>query len=219
MSLVHGALRSVTPARGEALPYAGGCLATGCLHGIASIVIMGLGTAFGGRDGSLIVLPFWVFLGVTQWLYLAPVALVLKRLRFSAASKGVWLGGAVMVLLTMLYWGGLGVMGLIYHQKAAVAQRFAREHPIVSRDVAGTIVAVDPGRIDVQTSEGIVSIELRSTTHYIRTNGPFGNVATTPDLVKLGAAVVVEASSFDGGPLYADYVKGEITETGESPGP
>jgi hypothetical protein len=219
MSFPEAALKSLVPAKGEALPYTGGCLATGCLHAIATVLVIGFGTAFGGREGNLIALPFLVFLGVFQWIYLAPVALLLRRLRFLAASKGVWFGGFLVLLLTGLYWGGLAAMSLVYHRQAEVARQFEREHPLVQREVTGTIVAADANRLDVQTAEGVVSIGLVATTHYIRTNGPFGNVAATRDIVRIGAPVRVQASSFDGGPLYAEYVNMEVPEPAGTPSP
>jgi hypothetical protein len=217
MSFPKDALESLIPAKGEGLPFAGGCMGTGCLHVVASGLLIGLGAGFLGQEGSLIVLPFWVFIGLFQWIYLVPVALLLRRLRFQGATKGVWVGGVVGVLLTALYWAGLAAMGVVYHQQAEEAQEFARKHPLVHRDVTGTIVAADDTRLDVQTAEGVVSIGLASTTHYIRTNGRFGNEAATRAIVKVGSPVRVEASSFDGGPLYADYVDMEVPDTPPTP--
>jgi hypothetical protein len=213
------ALKSLTPAKSEALPCTGGCLATGCLHAIASVLLIGYGTTFLGQEGGLIVLPFWVFLGVFEWIYLAPLALLLRRLRFVAASKGVWLGGVLVILMTGLYWGGLGVMSLVYWRQAQVARQFAKEHPLIDHEVSGTIVAADAKHIEVQTSEGVVSVGLGSATHYIRTNGPFGNTKAAPDIVKVGAPVVIKATSFDNGPLYADYVEMEVPEPATTPSP
>jgi hypothetical protein len=213
MSFPKGALQSLIPAKGEGLPFTGGCVGTGCLHVVASGLLIGLGAGFLGQEGSLIVLPFWVFLGLFEWIYLVPVALLLKRLRFQGATKGVWFGGSVAVLLTVLYWTGLGVMGLVYHQKAQEAQEFARKHPLVHHEVTGTIVAADDTRLDVKTDEGVVSIGLAATTHYIRTNGQFGNEAATRAIVRVGSPVRVQATSFDGGPLYADYVNMEVPDT------
>ena len=173
---------------------------------------MGVGSALLGRESPLVVLPFWLFLGVAQWIYIAPAALVLKRLGHRATARGVWLGAGLVVVLNVVYWAGLGVRTLLYQREVEAVKRFEEEHPIRHRDVAGTIEAATASRIDVRTPAGIVSVELRPTTHYIQTNGPFGNTKTTPAIVKVGAAVVVDAASFDGGPLYADYVSMEVPE-------
>jgi hypothetical protein len=199
-------------ATGKPIPLAAGCLGTGCLHVVVSLVVMGVGSALLGREGPLIVLPFWLFLGVAQWIYLAPAALALNRLGHAATARGVWLGAWLVVVLNVVYWAGLGVRTLFYQREVEAVKRFEQEHPITHRDVAGTIVVATASRIDVRTPEGILSVELRPTTHYIQTNGPFGNTKATPDIVKVGAAVVVDAVSFDGGPLYADYVSMEVPE-------
>ena len=208
-----GAASSLKPAPGEALPYAGGCLSTGCLHGVASIAVMAVGTSLGGRDGYLIALPFWLFLGVFQWVYLAPIALVLGRLRFAGARKGVWAGGLVVLALNVLYWAGMGTAALVYQQKAAEVKRFADAHPITRRQLAGTVAAIDAGHIEVRSADGVVSVELRSTTYYLRRDPTLGNLKTPFDSVRVGRTVTVDASSYDGGPLYAEYV----TLTGDAP--
>jgi hypothetical protein len=219
MSIARAALESVTPAKGEAAPFTAGCLGTGCLHAIVTVAFIALGTRYLGREGGLLVLPFWSFLGILQWLYLAPLALLLRRLRLIPASKGVWFAGSCGVLLTALYWSGLAAMSLAYQRQAEEVRREQREHPIAHREVTGTIVAADAKRLDVQTAEGVVSLALVSTTHYIRTDRRQGNRAATRDIVRVGASVLVKASSFDGGPLYADYVNLEAPEPEGTPTP
>ena len=117
-----------------------------------------------------------------------------------------------MVLLTAFYWVGLGVMALVHHRQTQEVREFARKHPLTHHEVKGTVVAADATRLDVQTTDGVVSIGLAATTHYIRTNGRFGNEAATRAIVRVGAPVRVQASSFDGGPLYADYVNMEVPD-------
>jgi hypothetical protein len=180
---------------------------------------MGLGTLLLGKDGNFIVLPFWLFLGAAQWIYMAPLAMLLKRLGRTGIAKGLWVGGLLVLLLNGVYWAGLGVYMILYGIESRAVQKFAREHPITHREVSGTIVALDKERIEVQTAEGLVSIGLGAATHYIQSNGPFGNTQMDPSNVKVGSTVVVEASSFDGGPLYANYVSMNLPEPAASPSP
>jgi hypothetical protein len=217
MANLFGLLKSLEPASGEKGPAAGGCLATGCLHGLATGVVIGLGSAFLGHEGQLIVLPFLLFLGLAQWVYLAPLAVLLKRLGRTGVAKGFWIGGLLVALLDGLYWGGLGMYMVLHGIQSREIQRFAREHPITQHDVSGTVLALDAEHIEVQTSEGVVSIGLGAATHYIQRNGPFGNTRMEPDNVKVGVSVVVEASSFDGGPLYAEYVSMDLPQPESAP--
>ena len=210
---------SLRPGAGERLPFAGGCLATGCLHTVVSLAIMVIGGGRFGGEGSLLVLPFWLFLGVAQWVYLAPFGLVLGRLRIVGARKGVWFGGLLVVLLNALYWAGMGVATIVYRQKAAEVQSFAAAHPITHRKLTGSVAAIDAKRIDVQMAENTVSVALQSTTTYLRDGGPKVRERVTRDAVRVGAAVVVEASSYAGGPLDADYVTLTPAEPAESPTP
>jgi len=203
---------SLKPAPGETLPFVGGCLSTGCLHGVASIAVIALGTSLGGREGYLLALPFWFFLGAFQWVYLAPLALVLGRLRFVGARRGVWVGGVIVLSLNLFYWVCLGVAGLVYQQKAAEVKRYADSHPITHRELVGTVAAIDAKHIAVATTEGVVSVGLQSTTYYLRRDPTLGNMKTPSETVRVGPAVTVDASSYDGGLLYAEYV----TLTGET---
>ena len=49
---------------------------------------MVLGTLLLGKDGNFIVLPFWLLLGAAQWIYIAPLAMLLKRLDRTGIAKG-----------------------------------------------------------------------------------------------------------------------------------
>jgi len=182
-------------------------------------VVIGLGTLFLGKDGNFIVLPFWLFLGAAQWIYIAPLAMLLKRLGRTGIAKGLWISGLLVVLLNGAYWAGLGVFTILYGIESRAVQKFAREHPITHREVSGTVVALDEKRIEVQTAEGLVSIGLGAATHYIQSNGPFGNTQMDPTNVRVGSTVVVDASSFNGGPLYAEYVSMNLPEPADVPSP
>jgi hypothetical protein len=208
---------SLKPDPGEALPYAGGCVSTGCLHAVASAAVMALGTSLGGRDGYLIALPFWFFLGVFQWAYLAPVALVLGRLSFAGAKKGVWAGGLAVLALNALYWAGMGIATIAYERKAAEVKRFSEAHPIAHRRLVGTLAAIDARHVEVATPEGLVSVELRSTTYYLRRDPALGNAKAPVEDFRAGLRVSVDATSYDGGPLYAEYVT--ISENSLQPAP
>lgn len=204
---------ALRPNTEERLPFVGGCGATGCLHVIVSVAVIAAGAGLLGREGGLLVLPFWGFLGIVQWAYVAPLALAFGRLGLAGARKGAWFGGVLVVLLNGLYWVGMGVATVVYRQQAAEVQRFAAAHPVARRELAGTVAVVDARHLEMQTSGGLVSVALRSTTIYLKEGGPEGRGRAAKEDVRVGATVVVEASSYAGDPLIADYV----TVTGGSP--
>ncbi len=202
---------------GRAVPWIGGCLAAGLLNFVASAAIVVLGTLILGPGGGLLVLPFWTLLALLQWIYVAPAAILAKRWGFAAVGKGIWLGGWLVVACSLLYWGGLGVMNLADQRKVEEIRRYDLEHPLIAREISGTIAAADTKHIEVRTAEGVVSIGLEPSTYYHLARGPHDETLASPDIVRVGAEVVVEARSLDGGPLCADHVTVEASEAPGSP--
>jgi hypothetical protein len=57
------------------------------------------------KGGAEYVLMFWAFLGLFQWIYLLPVALLARWIGFRFIAHGIWISGAVVMLLTAMCWG------------------------------------------------------------------------------------------------------------------
>src|SRR4029453_17548013 len=100
------------PAAGEGRGVARGVVLSVLLHPAALILIGIIGSAFDRNEGALIALPFLVLIGLTQWLYLGPVAWLLRRRGSTAAAKGVVIGGSVVTLASGLCFGGFAVLSL-----------------------------------------------------------------------------------------------------------
>lgn len=212
------ALRSLKPARGEWVPAGLGCLGTAFLNLVAFQVVAMLGAAFAGKDGALIAIPFSFLLWLVQWLYLVPLARLFRRAGSNALAKGLLLGGWLLVALCGVAVVVYGAMYSANRTESERVRRYQQEHPIVNRELRGTIVAADAQHIEVETADGVVSVGLQGSTHYVRP-GPYGNQATTIDIAKVGAAVSIDAYSMDGGPLYASYVRLAPPESAPSPSP
>jgi hypothetical protein len=76
---------------------------------MASLAVMVLGQAF-SREGAMLVFVFWVLLGIAQWVYVLPAALLARAMGWRGMARGLWLGGALGVLLSAGCWA-LNVAG------------------------------------------------------------------------------------------------------------
>jgi hypothetical protein len=76
------------------LPVLGGILLTGLMHAFVSMAVIVVGSAF-PPDGSMVVFVFWIFLGVAQWIYLLPAALLSRALGWRGARRTRSIPGAM----------------------------------------------------------------------------------------------------------------------------
>ena len=199
---------SSKPTGSGAGPVAAGCVASGCLHVVFSFVVAGLGSLLlAGNDGYLMVLPFWVSLGVVQWIYIAPLAMLARRFSRNGLAKGLLIGGGVVALANLTYWLGLGYLGLQSRAEMKQIRKFEQEHPIEHLDVHGTIVAADAGHVEVKTEGGIVSLTIGSYTEFIRLKTNGGYEIATPAIVEVGAEVSIDGSRSRDAPASASILR------------
>ncbi len=199
---------SPEPTRSGAGPVATGCLASGCLHVVFSFVVAGLGSlVLAGRDGYLIVLLFWAVLGVVQWIYIVPLAMLARRFGQNGLAKGLWIGACVVALTNLAYWLGLGYLGLQNRAEAKRIQKVEHEHPIEHLDVHGTIVTANAGHVEVKTADGIVSLTIGPYTEFIRLKTNGGYEIATPAIVEVGAEVFIDGSRSKDVPASASILR------------
>jgi hypothetical protein len=55
-------------------------------------------------------LAFVLTIGLSQWLYMAPALWYTRRRGWTGIHKGLWIGGAITLLLSALCWGTALVM-------------------------------------------------------------------------------------------------------------
>jgi len=199
---------SSKPTRSGAGPVAAGCLASGCLHVVFSFAVAGLGSlVLAGSDGYLIVLLFWAVLGVVQWIYIVPLAMLARRFGQNALAKGLWIGGCVVALTNLAYWLSLGYLGQRNRAEVKQIQELEQEHPIEYLDVRGTIVAADAGHVEVKTADGMVSLTIGAYTQFIRLKTNGGYEIATPAIVEVGAEVLINGSRSKDVPASASILR------------
>jgi hypothetical protein len=194
-------LTALKPAAGEGRGVAGGCLLSGLLHPVALVVIGIIGTAMDRREGSLLVLPFLAFIGLTQWLYIGPAAWLLRSRGRTAIAKGVVIGGGLVTLASTLCYGGMGLLSL---QNAADVQRIQqseREHPHDYISADGVVTAVDEAHFEFRRDDGtVVSLLTWQGLDYIFLKKNGGYEKRTRDMLKPGVRVSVDYSQERGKP-------------------
>src|SRR5262249_104615 len=204
-------LRALKPAPGEGRGVARGFFLTFFIHLAAFIVIGIIGTSIDRQEGGLLVLPFIAFVGITQWIYLGPIAWWLKRRGSIATMKGVLIAGGLATLGTGLCYGGIGLYSL---QQAAETRRvlqYEREHPHHYISAKGVIVnVVDDTHLDFKRDDtgDTVSLVTGQGTDYVFLKKDGGYETKTRDIVKPGVHASVEYSQERGKPpAYATIVR------------
>jgi hypothetical protein len=188
----------VAPApRREGAAVLGGLALTGVLHVAASIAVIAIGSASTKSqhsEGALVVLFFWAAIGIAQWVYMLPAALIARRAGWTGVAKGLWIGGALGTLLTALCWGGMGVSALL----GSLASRVpSASVPVTSSsvDVQGSVVSVTPESVVVKQADGSeVTVTLWSGLEYIRLETNGGYLKTTQAALVPGARVSIDAN-------------------------
>jgi hypothetical protein len=81
----------------------------GFLHLAASLVVIVIGGAV-TSDGWYVVFPFWLALGLLQWIYLYPATLLARWRGWPGVTRGIWIAGGVTIALNVMQWA-LVLMG------------------------------------------------------------------------------------------------------------
>jgi hypothetical protein len=172
------------------------------LHPAALVLLAIMARAVAGDDGALVALVvFLAAIGLTQWIYLTPVAWRLRRRGATATAKGVVIGGCVVTLGSTLCYGGMGLKSL---QNAADDRRFhqdARDHPRDSISTDGVVTAVDDAHFELRREDGtVVSLRTWPGLDYILLKKDGGYEKRTRDILKPGVRVRVDYSQERGKP-------------------
>ena len=195
-------LRSLKPAPGEGRDVARGFFLSLLLHPVAFVAIAVIGTWVAGREeGALFVLPFLVLIGITQWIYIGPVAWLLRRRGSTAIAQGVVIGGGLVTLASALCYGAVGLKSL---RDAAEVQRIRqeeREHPRDYISTDGVVTVVDDTHFELRRDDGtVVSLLTWEGLDYVLLKEAGGYEMRTRDILKPGVRVAVDYSQERGKP-------------------
>ena len=195
-------LKALKPAPGEGRGVFLGVVLTLFIHLSAFIAIALIGASIERQEGALLVLPFIAFVGVTQWIYLGPIAWFLRRRGSIALMKGVLIAGGLGTLATGLCYGGIGVYSLQQVAEVKRIQQYEHDHPRDDISTKGVITAVDDTHFEFRRDDdgSIVSLQTWSGTDYrlIKKNGEYE--IKTRDILSVGARVSVEYTQERGKP-------------------
>lgn len=193
-------LTALKPDPGEGRGVARGFLLALVLHPVAFVVIAIIGASI-ARDGALLVLPFLMFVGITQWIYIGPAAWLLRRRGSTAMAKGVAIAGALVTLASTLCYGGMGLLSLQNRAEVQRIQQADREHPRDYISTDGVVTAVDDKYFEFRREDGtVVSLETWQGMDYIFLKANGGYEKRTRDMLKPGVRVSVEYSQERGKP-------------------
>jgi hypothetical protein len=194
-------VKALKPLPGEGAGVVRGVLLALILHPVAWTVVGIAGTAIDRREGALLVLPFVVLIGVTQWLYLGPAAWLLRRRGRTAAAKGVVIAGGVVTLASSLCAGGMGLYSLQQASEARRVQDYARAHPTDYIVANGIVTAVDDTHFEFRRDDGtVVSLTTWNGLDYVFLKKNGGYEKRTRDILKPGVRVAVDYSQERGQP-------------------
>jgi len=96
----------------QVLAIFGGLGLAGVLHVVASVAVILVGQMT-NPEGALVVLFLWATLGLSQWIYLAPAALLARLVGWTGVMKGLLLAGAIVTLMSAMCWGTMMLGGVI----------------------------------------------------------------------------------------------------------
>jgi hypothetical protein len=194
-------LKALKPAPGEGRGVAGGFILSLFLHPVAVIVMAIVGGLL-AREGALLFVPFLALIGLTQWIYIAPLAWWVRRIGSPAMAKGLVLGGCLVALVNTLCYGGIALVSL---QDAAVTRRIQqeeRDHPRDYISVNGVVTVVDDTHFEFRREDNgtVVSLKTGQGLDYIFLKKDGGFERRTRDMLKPGVRVSVEYSQERGKP-------------------
>ena len=203
-------LKTLKPAPGERGGVTRGVVLSLVLHPIALITGAFIGQAMHPPDGALLVLPFLVLIGVTQWIYLGPVAWLLRRRGSTVMAKGVMVGGGLVTLASVLVYAATVLKS---QQDEAYLQRIRqaeREHPTDYVRADGVVTVVDDKHFEFRRDDDgtVVSLLTREGLDYVFLKKDGGYEMRTRDILKPGVRVAIDYSQERGKPpLSASIVR------------
>jgi len=71
------------------------------LHVVASLIVIVVGGAL-ARDGGYAVFPFWIALGLLQWIYLYPALKWTRSRGWPGVARGIAFAGGITIALNLL---------------------------------------------------------------------------------------------------------------------
>jgi hypothetical protein len=195
-------LKALKPAPGEGPSVAGGFGLSFLLHLPALFAVGLIGNWIDPGEGTLLVVPFLALLGFTQWIYLGPTAWLVRRLGSSAVAKGVVIGGGVVTLGNILFYTGVGVVGLRKAAELREIQQWQREHPTDYIHAYGVVTVVDDTHFEFRRDDtgAVVSLRTWPGLDYIFLKANGGYEKRTRDMLKPGVRVSIEYSQERGKP-------------------
>jgi hypothetical protein len=197
----HTRLAALKPGPGEGRGVAFGMALSLVLHPAALVVVAIAGASIGRHEGALIILPFLLFIGAAQWIYLAPVAWLLRRRGSTAMAKGVVIAGGLVMLASGLCYGGMGVLTLQKADEARRIQQMARDHPLDFTSANGVVTVVDDAHFEFRRDDGtMVSLQTWKGLEYVFLKKNGGYEMRTRDILKPGVRVAVDYSQERGKP-------------------
>jgi len=193
-------LEDLKPVSGETRGAVLGVLLSLLLHLVAFVAIIAVGTAIDRNEGALLALPFLVSIGLSQWIYIGPIAWLLRR-RQTGMAKGLVISGGLLTFASTLCYGGMGLMWL---QNASETQRIeqeARDHPRDYISAQGVVTSVDDSHFEFRRDDGsMVSLRTFEGLDYVFLKRAGGYERRTRDILKPGVRVSVEYSQERGQP-------------------
>jgi hypothetical protein len=193
-------LKDLKPVSGETGGVVLGALLSVLLHLVAFIAIMAIGTAIDRNEGALLVLPFLVSIGLSQWIYIGPIAWLLRRRR-TGMAKGLVISGGLVTFASTLCYGGMGLMSLQNASETRRIQQEERDHPHDYISAEGVLTAVDDSHFEFRRDDGtLVSLRTFQGLDYVFLKRDGGYENRTRDILKPGVRVSVEYSQERGKP-------------------
>ena len=193
-------LKDLKPVSGETGGVVLGALLSVFLHLVAFIAIMAIGTAIDRNEGALLVLPFLVSIGLSQWVYIGPIAWLLRRRR-TGMAKGLVISGGLVTFGSTLCYGGMGLMSLQNASETRRIQQEERDHPHDYISAEGVLTAVDDSHFEFRRDDGtLVSLRTFQGLDYVFLKKDGGYENRTRDILKPGVRVSVEYSQERGKP-------------------
>ena len=148
-----------------------------------------------------LILPFLAFIGIMEWIYLGPVAWLLRRRGSTATAKGVVIGGSLVTLGSAICYGGIGLMSLQNAAEVRRIQQYEREHPHDYISARGVVTVVDDTHFEFQRDDGtVVSLRTWDGLDYVFLKADGGYEKRTRDMLKPGVRISVEYSQERGKP-------------------
>jgi len=195
-------LKALKPAPGEGRGVVRGLVLTFFLHVGVFIAIGIIGTSIDRQEGGLLVLPFIAFVGITQWIYLGPVAWWLRRRGSIATMKGVLIAGGLATLGTGLCYGGIGLYSLQQVAEVRRIQQYESDHPHDYISAKGIVTVVDDTHLEFKRDDDgtVVSLQTWNGLDYVFLKKDGGYENRTRDILKPGVRVSVEYSQERGKP-------------------